>query len=491
MERCACGDHSALAALFDAIAPPLAAHLSRRVASARIDRIVRTVMLELHRRRSSYVVGTPVLPWALAIAHRLLRGQPAPQPSGAQMVECSTSSERLRDELARIAEPGRTAWELVSLDRLTPTQAGSVLGLGKSGVRNEIVRAQKQLAVALQQIDGTFDDGQHEYARGRLLERGAIALERYRIEHRVGGGAHGDVYLARDLRDGREAALKVLREGGEDTLGRRQRFAREVDIARRIDAPGLVPTYAVGTLDDGRHCYAMEYLHGRSLAQLLGDGGPLPWANVRRFALDICETLDKVHDLGVVHRDLKPGNCFLAHGTGPRDRVRLLDFGVAKLAEPGTSPLTTPGALMGTPEYMAPEQLRGEQVDGRTDLYALGITMYELLVGRRPFQGESLVSIISQQLFTPPRRPSETLGDDGLADADHILLRMLAKDPEQRFGSARELASALHTTGIAGERGLEVEAHRGERELAAVGRRTRTDHPAIGGLPQGAMDAVA
>jgi DNA-directed RNA polymerase specialized sigma24 family protein/tRNA A-37 threonylcarbamoyl transferase component Bud32 len=444
MARCAAGDHTALGELFDAIAPPLRSHLARRIEAHRIDRIVRTVVLELHRARGSYCSGRAVLPWALAIAHRLLRGQPlAAVASAAIDPECSSSSAHLRRELARLPEPTRSAWELVALDRLTPTEAGAVLGIGRRGARSELARAQLELADAFSELGGTLDDARSSGAC-TSLPRGTVVLSRYRVERWIGGGAHGDVYLADDFGRAHPVALKVLRSDREQDDAREQRFRREIDILRRVVAPGLVPVLDAGVLPDGRHCYTMEYVRGGSLAQLLCRQPRLPWARVRSIARQLCDTLAAVHASGVVHRDLKPGNCLLEPGDAGHERVRVLDFGVAKLTEPRRgAALTRPGTLVGTPEYMAPEQLRGEPVDARTDLYALGVTLYEMLVGRRPFHGDSLVAIISQQLFASAQRPSTVLGDAALLDADDILLRLLAKDPAHRFASASELAMAL------------------------------------------------
>lgn len=446
MERCAAGDHTALGELFDALAPRLRAHLGRRVDPARVDRVVRAVMLELHRARASYVVGTDVLPWALAIARRLAPQQrtgssPAAPPIRPPRVDGSTATVRLREDLARVPEPMRSAWELVCLDRLSPSQAAGVLGVGRRRVCDHVRAAEGDLSATLHELEATHDDGgtAREVDAGAL--DGRVVLDRYRIERRIGGGAHGDVHLATDIRRHRQVAVKILREGGDDPVARERRFVREAQCLRRIDHPGVVHALEVGHLPDGRHCYVMDHLDGESLSEALDRRRRLPWAEVRAIVGQICATLEVVHASGIVHRDLKPGNCFVE-----RDgRVRLLDFGVAKLVEPSQhGPATSPGVLVGTPEYMAPEQLRGEAVDGRTDVYGLGITMYELLVGRRPFVGETLVSIITQHLFGQPRRPSEVLGDAGLTGVDRVILRALAKDPADRYDSVAELAAAMN-----------------------------------------------
>lgn len=446
MQRCAAGDHAALGDLFDAITPPLSAHIARRVDAGRVDRIVRAVLLELHRARGSYVIGTEVLPWAIAIARKMIGDRPAVAANMAMpFVEGSTATLRLSVELARLAEPMRSAWELVCLDRLTPTQAAAVLGTSRAQVCARIQQAEATLAATLCELDGTLDEGlgkPEKETRDPL--GGVLALGRYRIERRIGGGAHGDVYLAADMQLHRPVALKVLRSEHDDANARQLRFAREVDLLRRIDDPGLVPVFDVGRLDDGRHCYAMEYLQGHSLAQALAGHRRMSWPEVAAITRRICETLAVVHRRGIVHRDVKPGNCFLEHGALAAEHVRLLDFGVAKLTEDGGGePLTSPGVLVGTAEYMAPEQLRGERVDARTDVYALGITMYEALVGRRPFVGETLVSIITQHLFSRPQRPSEVLGDPTLVEVDAVILRALAKEPGERYAEASELADAI------------------------------------------------
>jgi DNA-directed RNA polymerase specialized sigma24 family protein/predicted Ser/Thr protein kinase len=443
MERCAAGDHTALGMLFDAIAPPLAAHLSRRVAAPRIDRIVRAVMLELHHARAGYVIGTEVLPWAIAIARRL-QGAPEHRPSTAHSHDGSTTTLRLRSALGHVPEPTRSAWELVCLDRLSPTQAGRVLGIGKGRLREHLHAAERDLGPALRELDGTLDESRQTGDATADVDplEGLVVLDRYRLVRRIGGGAHGDIYFATDGDDSRGVAVKVLRNEGGDPI-RRRRFAREVELLRRIDDPGVTTPFAIGRID-GRDFFAMEYLHGHSLAQRVAARGRLPWLEVQAIGRSLCATLGTVHDHGVVHRDLKPGNCFVERDASGRERMRLLDFGVARLAEQTRGDaLTEPGVLVGTPEYMAPEQLRGEAVDARTDVYALGVTLYELLVGRAPFAGASLVSLVTQHLFARPTPPSEALGDPQLAIADRALLRALAKDPADRWADAGELADAL------------------------------------------------
>jgi serine/threonine-protein kinase len=188
----------------------------------------------------------------------------------------------------------------------------------------------------------------------------------------------------------------------------------------------------------------MEYLRGINLAALVGGHGPLPPARMVRFALQACASLAEAHDANIVHRDVKPHNLFVTRAGDDHDFLKLLDFGIAQVmaTEPETR-LTQPGSSPGTPAYMAPELSRGERADARSDLYALGATMYFLLTGSPPFVGTTAAQVITAHVVQEPERPSVRLGEPLPQALEEIVLRCLAKDPQNRFQTARELASAL------------------------------------------------
>jgi len=250
----------------------------------------------------------------------------------------------------------------------------------------------------------------------------------------------GVVYRARDPRIGRTVALKCvafafpLQPGEEDEFLRR--FYHEAQIAGRLSHPNIVTIHDVGTREaDGAAFMAMELVSGTNLQEFLAGGGRLPFQQVAAVARQAAEALDYAHGCGVVHRDIKPGNLVLAEG----GQLKILDFGIARLA---SAENTKPGRLLGTPNYMAPEQVTASPVDGRADQFSLAVTIYHLLTGERPFTGESLTAISYQVVnITPP--PPSRLNPSVPAGADPALGRAMAKNPEDRYPDCTEFAADL------------------------------------------------
>jgi serine/threonine protein kinase len=273
----------------------------------------------------------------------------------------------------------------------------------------------------------------------------------YQIEREVGRGGMGVVYLARDTRLGRAVALKAVSRGGTDSAGR-ARLQREARAAASLAHPGIATVYALE--EDGDDCYLItEYLQGRTLRDELADG-PLPYGRWRLVAIAIAEAVGAAHAHGIVHRDLKPENV-MRTDTGA---IKVLDFGLARettaFATGITPTITQAGALIGTPGYMAPEQIRGQALDARTDVFAAGVLLYELAAGVHPFgsgagsgggadaagmvaAGDVLARIIAEE--PPPLETRSVLPPAAVA----IVARALAKSPDLRFADGRELAEAL------------------------------------------------
>jgi YVTN family beta-propeller protein len=260
----------------------------------------------------------------------------------------------------------------------------------------------------------------------------------YEVRTRIGRGGMGEVYLARDTRLGRPVALKVLPERFALDERFRERLLRESRLAASLDHPNVVPVYDAGEAD-GRLFIAMRYVDGVDLKALLRDASPLAPERVVDIAGQVAEALDAAHHRGLVHRDVKPSNVLLDQ-QGDRDHAYLADFGLTH------SPATagpTDGQLMGTVDYVAPEQIRGEVVDGRADQYALGCMLFECLTGSLPFRDRSEVAAIFAHLEEPPPVASER--HKALPHAvDAVLARAMAKEPEGRFDSCRELVAATH-----------------------------------------------
>jgi len=257
----------------------------------------------------------------------------------------------------------------------------------------------------------------------------------YIIQRLLGKGGMGAVYLAVDPTLKRQVALKVLAPTLAADPEYVARFQREATSLARIRHPNLVHVYAVGE-DAGRHFIAMEYLRGQSVADILRRAGPLPVPTAVRILGQVLAALDKVHGAGIVHRDLKPANIMIDED----QRAILTDFGLAKPRHDRS--VTTDNTLIGTPEYMAPELAEGQDADFRSDIYALGVILFELVTGRAPFQGNSAFATLRQQIERPV--PSASALVPGLPAAlDAIIARATAKRPAERYPSVRALAADL------------------------------------------------
>ncbi len=261
---------------------------------------------------------------------------------------------------------------------------------------------------------------------------GAALKGRYRIEAELGHGAMGVVYRARDTELDRDVAVKVL-PGEALSVETRARLLHEARAAAQLNHRNIVGVYDVGE-EAGAPFIVMELVEGSNLR----GAGTLSFAEIVTIARQLCAALGHAHAHGVVHRDLKPENVLLARG-GEEPVAKLADLGVAST---GHARLTEAGAIVGTAAYLAPEQALGRPVDGRSDLYALGVVLYELVAGRLPFAGEDALVVISQHLHAPVTPPRAFRADLPPA-LEAIILRLLAKDPAQRFAGARELAAAL------------------------------------------------
>ena len=264
-------------------------------------------------------------------------------------------------------------------------------------------------------------------------------LGRFEISTVLGQGAMGVVYLANDPQIDRPVAIKTVRpEGrGEGAQEIEDRFRKEARLAGRLQHPNIVTIYDVGR-DGDVFFIAMEYVDGRPLTRYLTAADELPLTAKIAIVRQTAEALAHAHERGVVHRDIKPGNILVA-----RDgRVKVTDFGIGRFTAASTSDLTRTGQMIGSPAYMSPEQVRGEKLDGRSDLFSLGVVLYELLTSVRPFPGESITTLVYQILHTEPRDPLE-LKANLPASTREVMARLLAKLPERRPADARAFVQEL------------------------------------------------
>jgi predicted Ser/Thr protein kinase/tetratricopeptide (TPR) repeat protein len=263
-------------------------------------------------------------------------------------------------------------------------------------------------------------------------------LGRYVIESVLGKGAMGVVYLARDPVIGRRVALKTLTipSDAEEAEEFRKRFLREAQAAGMLNHPGIVTVHDAGVDDEtGLSFIAMEYIEGHSLRDFLRSGHGFAYSEVSRIGAALAGALDYAHSKGVVHRDIKPANILFT----TQGMVKITDFGVARLE---SSNLTATGQFIGTPNYMSPEQVAGGIVDGRSDLFSLGVVLFELLTGQRPFPGQSLTEVAYKIVHEPARIPSQVR--PGLPSAfNPIVLKLLEKDPARRYARGADVARAL------------------------------------------------
>jgi eukaryotic-like serine/threonine-protein kinase len=257
---------------------------------------------------------------------------------------------------------------------------------------------------------------------------------RYRIQRKLGAGGMADVYLAEDQELGRRVAIKILnsRHGNDDQFI--ERFRREAKNAAALNHPNIVSIYDRGEAED-TYYIAMEFLDGRTLKELIVSRGAAPVNVAIEYARQILSALRFAHRHGIVHRDIKPHNALVDR----EGRVKVTDFGIARA---GTSQMTETGSIVGTAQYLSPEQARGGEVDPRSDLYSLGVVLYELLTGKTPFDGETPVEIAMKHLSNAPKPPSK-LRPDIPPELDMVVLRALAKSPDDRYQSADEMEADL------------------------------------------------
>ena len=264
----------------------------------------------------------------------------------------------------------------------------------------------------------------------------ALQLGQYSLVRKLGEGGMGVVYLATHAMLRRPTAVKLLRRGLEDAASQ-QRFEREVQLTARLTHPNTVQIFDYGSTPDGLFYYAMEYLSGINLDELVSEVGPLPEARVAHLLEQVCGALSEAHELGLIHRDIKPSNLMVGVRGGVADVVKVLDFGLVTRVTDGDT------SFAGTPAYASPETISGLPIDPRSDLYSLGAVGYYLLTASDVFRGESTVDIIKDHQHTVPESIAARLGRPVHSGLEALILRALAKDPEQRPQSAEAMADEL------------------------------------------------
>jgi serine/threonine-protein kinase len=355
-----------------------------------------------------------------------------------------------------IPNTGRRCAAVTGLIALVPLTLVAVGGaLHPEAPRNLLLLFLAELSLWLGMAAGAAVFGSHRISTLSRQALEARKLGPYQLKRRLGAGGMGEVYLAEHVLLRRPCAVKLIRPERAGDPGALRRFLREVQVTATLTHPNTVQVFDYGQTEDGTLYYAMEYLSGPSLEELVARHGPLPAARVVFLLRQMCGALAEAHAAGLVHRDIKPGNVMLCSRGGLADVAKLLDFGLVHQPPAGgdASRLTHPGLIFGTPAYMSPEQAAARaDVDGRSDLYSLGALAYFLLTGRPPFVRAGAVQTLAAHLGEP-LEPTADFRARVPADVQAVVLRCLAKDPAGRFPDARALDEALAGCACAGEWG--------------------------------------
>ncbi|HLM48104.1 MAG TPA: serine/threonine-protein kinase, partial [Myxococcaceae bacterium] len=274
---------------------------------------------------------------------------------------------------------------------------------------------------------------------------GKTLAQKYQVEALIGEGGMGKVYRARQVALDKLVVLKVLRQsllGDDRTVAR---FKREAKAASRLNHPNSISILDFGQAEDGALFIAMEFVPGQDLHTVLSKDGPLPEPRIVRIVSQVLSALNDAHAAGVIHRDLKPENIMVEQRRNEADVVKVLDFGIAKIQDGEDGPtLTRTGFVCGTPEYMSPEQARGSTLDHRSDLYAVGVLLYQLVTGRLPFESDSAVGYATKHLTEEPLPPSRKRPELRVSPAmERLIMRALSKSPDDRPQDAETFKAEL------------------------------------------------
>jgi len=315
--------------------------------------------------------------------------------------------------------------------------------------------------------------GETDTLVGSIL--GKVIDDRYRIVQKLGEGGMGSVYKVEHVRMGKICALKLLRRDlveGPKGRGLRERFRQEARIVSKLVHVNTIQVFDFGETDEGELYLAMEYVRGRSLHDVQREaGGRLPEARVTRIASQILRSLAEAHEVGIIHRDIKPQNIMILDLRDRTDFVKVLDFGIAKVVAGGPDDPSTTGAgeIVGTPNYISPEQARGSALDQRSDLYSLGAVMFDLLTGRAPFVAETPLGVVTAHLTQPVPAVTKVLPEAHVSpEMEAVLQKAMAKRPEDRFTSADEMRLALK--GLTDAEAITTGTHRIPPQVQVTGQ---------------------
>ena len=312
---------------------------------------------------------------------------------------------------------------------------------------------------------------------GQLLE------ERYRIDRLLGQGGMGKVYEATHVSMDRRVAIKVLNQEMTQNEQALKRFNREMKVSSQIEHPNSIQVFDYGQLSDGRCFLVIEFLEGQTLSDVIDSEAPMSTDRVITIAEQILMGLGAAHEKGIVHRDLKPDNVMLISHYGKDDFVKVLDFGIAGVSDKDSSKLTITGAVLGTPYYMSPEQASGLELDQRSDLYALGVVLYEMVTGDVPFDGESMVSLLVKHVQETPSSPNQRRPGCTTPEMEALILSLLEKKPDARPQHAADVVERLRAISTASS----LEADEGYGSVSTMAQ-TQAEGDSIHQAPEEALE---
>jgi eukaryotic-like serine/threonine-protein kinase len=283
----------------------------------------------------------------------------------------------------------------------------------------------------------------HSYWQLRRQALDKRVVGEYRLDRLLGAGGMGEVWCARSRESREPVAIKLLRATGATAAEAILRFEREVAALSRLRHPNTVRIHDYGVTEDGIWYYVMEYVDGEPLSRRVERQGPASVARALDVADQVAQALSEAHAAGIVHRDVKPENVVVTLDDHGSDRVKLLDFGIAWLADSDDVALTQTGAIVGSPAYMAPEAAAGERTDARADVYGVGVLLYLLVTGSPPFAAATRAELLERAMRAHPRRPSELRGTPVPEHVERLIVTCMARDPARRFADARALCAAI------------------------------------------------
>jgi tRNA A-37 threonylcarbamoyl transferase component Bud32 len=358
----------------------------------------------------------------------------AMQPGGMTQVNPALSNTGNRipavqsgaGETVDISQGGMTAWGAPPGQNIVPGP-----GVTRGTITPELAEQEQDML--------TMDEDGNPYSTliGKTID------SKYLVQSVLGEGGMAIVYRAHHLQMERIVVIKVMQGWLTSNKTSVERFEREGKLTAKLNHPNIVAVYDVGSIDGREPYIVMEYIKGEALADRIHNGGPLDYDTTANIIIQICRGLEEAHSSGIIHRDLKPDNVLLQTKSDRPDWVKIVDFGISNMVQ-GAKRLTKTGRMVGTPEYIAPEQLKDKPIDIRTDLYAVGIMIFEMLTGRVPFDGESAESILMKHLLEEPPpmvtiRP-ELVGDNPF---EAVVAKLLKKSPDERYQTAEELRHVM------------------------------------------------